>query len=264
VVFPEAQKLGHLHTAFLTARTPEDFARHLGDINRAARVGNHRPIVHIEAHGSDDGIALADGTELSWRDLIPLFGEINQACRMNLIVVAIVCMGWNLTAALMPSDRAPVNMVIGPVGPMRADHLLVATRKFYAALYSELDLRKALAAMNDGKPYESWLIKPGLAEILFCRVFRQYVAELCTPEMLERRQDEIVTQVIGGRIVEPGQVRHLRESVRSDLRDFRRLYDRFKHTFMMMDLFPDDSARFELTYERCFSATEGLVRGADV
>lgn len=254
IVFPASQKLDGVYTEFLRAYTRQDFARHLAEIKRGAALGNHHPIIHIEAHGSQDGIAMADGTEMKWKTLIPLFGDINQTCRMNLIVVAISCMGWNLTTSLIPSDRAPVNMVIGPVGVMRAGELLQATRRFYATLFSRLDVNDALSAMNDGQSYGKWRIKPGLAEILFCRVFRQYISELTTPEILQQREDEIVAQVVGTESVDPQQLDRLRTSIRHDLRDSRQLYDRFRRTFLMMDLFPEDAERFGLTYERCIPA----------
>jgi hypothetical protein len=99
IVFPESVRLEGLHTEFAVAKTKDELARRLALISRNAKLGNHKPIIHIEAHGTDDGIALADGSVMDWRTLIPFYGDINQSCKMNLIVVAISCMGWNLAPA---------------------------------------------------------------------------------------------------------------------------------------------------------------------
>ena len=66
----------------------------LSEIRKNARSANHKPIIHIEAHGSDAGIQLADGTIIDWRELALIFAEINEACQCNLTVVAISCKGW--------------------------------------------------------------------------------------------------------------------------------------------------------------------------
>ena len=262
IVFPESGKLDGIHTEFSVARTQTELARRLAVIGRNAKLGNHKPIIHIEAHGTEDGIALADGSVMRWRTLIPICGDINQSCGMNLIVVAISCMGWNLTASLVPSDRAPVNMVIGPTAVMQAGELLDATRLFYRTLYSTLDLNAAIEAMNGGRPYGEWRIKPGLAEILFCWVFRTYVKQLATPEVLQRREDEIVANVIKNSTVARPQLLQLRLSVRRDLRDHRRLFERFRRIFLMIDLFPDRADRYGLTYDPCFDGEPELRQPA--
>jgi hypothetical protein len=260
VVFPDSRGLEGVFTKFLSAGTRDDLVRCLAEVGRAARLANHRPIVHIEAHGSDDGIGLADGSTFLWSELIPLFGDINQACRMNLVVVAVSCFGWNLTGALMPSDRAPVNMVIGPVNAMSAGELLNATRKFYRSLFAELDLNKALEAMNLGRPYDEWSIKPGTAEILFCRVFRQYVAELGNPESVRRRSNAIVAQTIGDAQVDPTQVDRLHRKVVAELTDHRQQFDHYRRTFLMLDLFPDDADRFGLSYDLCMPTSGSSLK----
>jgi len=258
IVFPESGKLAGIHTQFSTARTPDEFGQRLAAVGRNTRLGNHKPIVHIEAHGTDDGIELADGAVVQWRELIGIFGDINQACGMNLIVVAISCSGWNLTASLVPSDRAPVNMVIGPVDTMKAGELLKATQVFYRTLYATLDLNSAIEAMNDNRPYAEWRIKPGLAEVLFCRVFRTYVKELGTSEVLQQREDKLVAQAIKSGNVGKEQLLQLRLSIRKDLRDHRKLFEHFRRIFLMLDIFPERADRYGLTYDLCFDGSREL------
>lgn len=251
VIYPAKDKLAGIHAEFISVPTKRDLLRQLTRITHAARVGNHLPIVHIEAHGGTDGIELADGSWLPWREVIPALTDINIACKNNLIVVAISCYGWNLTTSLMPSDRAPAFMVIGPPDPMTAAELLGATRRFYDTLVSALDLNEALEAMNDQLPFAQWRIRPGTAEILYCRVFRQYLDQLGSLDALRARENEIVANISRRRSLTVLGSATVRMEVRRDLADHRAAYDRHRDTFLMLDLFPADRERFGLTFDLC-------------
>ena len=54
---------------------------------------DHVPIVHISAHGSDDGIGLTDGTLVSWRNLREMLKPINAALDGNLLLCMSACHG---------------------------------------------------------------------------------------------------------------------------------------------------------------------------
>jgi hypothetical protein len=256
VIYPGKSVHDDMHAQFERVPTKRDLVRQLTLIAQAAQQANHRPIIHIEAHGGSDGIQLTDGDYVPWKQLIPLFTRINIACKNNLVVVAISCFGWGLTAALMPSDRAPVMMLVGPPDAMTAAELLEATRRFYHSLTSEFDMNQALEAMNDHRPFAQWPIRPATAEILFCRVFRQYLAEEATPEALRVREDALVTASIAGKPRTELDIAALRIAIRLDLANHRAVYDRYRRTFLMLDLFPGDQNRFGLTYDLCIPTSE--------
>lgn len=256
VIYPGKSAYDDMYTEFARVPTKRDLVRQLSRIAQAAEQANHRPIIHIEAHGGSDGIQLADDDYVPWTQLIPLFTRINIACKNNLVVVAISCFGWGLTAALMPSDRAPVLMLVGPPDAITATELLEATRRFYHNITSGLDMNQALEAMNNHRPFADWRIRPATAEILFCRVFRQYLAEQATPEALLVREDALVANAVPGKPRIPLDIGALRIAIRLDLANHRAAYDRHRHTFLMLDLFPGDQARFGLTYDRCIPTNE--------
>jgi hypothetical protein len=256
VIYPGKSVRDGMYAQFARVPTKRDLIRQLSRIALAAEQANHRPIIHIEAHGGADGSQLMDGDYVRWTELIPLFTRINIACKNNLVVVAISCFGWGLTAALMPSDRAPVMMLVGPPDAMTAAELLEATRRFYHSLMSEFDMNHALEAMNDHRAFADWKIRPATAEILFCRVFRQYLAEQATPEALTARENALVATVIDGRPRRALDMAALRIAIRLDLANHRAAYDGHRHTFLMLDLFPGDQTRFGLTYDRCIQNNE--------
>ena len=266
VVFPHSRALDGIHTEFASIANERELHAKLAAITYAARNANHHPIIHIEAHGGADGIQLADGALVTWRSIVPRFAEINRACRVNLTVVAIACEGSGLTYSLMPSDRAPVVMLIGPSESMSGEALLQATRRFYAALVEHLDFNRALEAMNEHLPFRDWPIRPATSEILFCRVFRKYLEEFATVDALKERENELIADMARTRNLNVLQTAALRASLRPQLADQRWWYDHFRESFLMLDLFPENRARFGLTYDLCMpsavQASEGTTRRA--
>jgi hypothetical protein len=254
VIYPATRQLDGLYTQFRTAQNITELVQRLADVGRDVRREGRLPLIHLEAHGTDDGIMLADETEVTWRTLVPLLGDINQACRMNLTVIAISCMGSNLVRFLMPSDRAPLFMLIGPRGVMTHEELLQATSRFYESLVDALihghDINRALEAMNYGLEYDAWPLRPATAEILFWRAFRRYIEEETEDELREVENGR-VAQITSEQNLNLLQAAAVRERVRDDLADKEGQYNRLRETFLMMDLFPESRPRFGLTFELC-------------
>lgn len=84
VIFPGKVRQEDMYTVFVQIPTRKILIERLILIAQAAERANHRPIIHIEAHGGADGIELTSGEYVSWRDLIPIFTRINIACKNNL------------------------------------------------------------------------------------------------------------------------------------------------------------------------------------
>lgn len=251
ILKPAEFKLDGLVVEHHFVETREEFVGCLKRIAYAADVANHLPIVHLETHGTTDGIALASGERLAWTELVPHLTSINVKCRNNLIVVAVSCYGWNLTASLLPSDRAPVFMLVGPTDEMGAGELLEATRRFYMALVADMDVNSALGSANADLDFKDWALRPATAEILYCRVFRRYMEDYGDPETLENRARQIVEDVRRARNLDPVSTEILMLKTRRDLRDYRVAYERHRQRFLMLDLFPQDHYRMGLSYEKC-------------
>ena len=142
-------------------------------------------------------------------------------------------------------------MLIGPPAPMKAGQLLDSTRRFYEVLVSQFDVNRALEAMNEGLPFAEWPLRPATAEILYCRVFREYLAEFASDASLQDRENQLVAQMARFRGLSPLESAALRLEVRRDLQDHRGAYERHRQRFLMLDLFPEDRHRFGLTYDLC-------------
>src|SRR4029079_6640356 len=75
-------------------------------LNDHVRATHLFPVIHIESHGSADGLVLASGELVSWDELVNLLRPINVASRLNLFVSISACYGENLARAINPGAPA--------------------------------------------------------------------------------------------------------------------------------------------------------------
>jgi hypothetical protein len=170
---------------------------------------------------------------------------------MNLVVVAIACMGWNLMRDLMLHERAPIFMLVGPPSTMTHAELLDATRRFYDAVFTHLDVNKALEAMNADLLYDQWRLKPGTAEILFCRVFRSHIANGGSFQADADLENDLVARFVRRWGLTVTGASAAREFIRRDFGHPRWWYTHLRERFLWMDVHPEDRGRFGLTYDLC-------------
>jgi hypothetical protein len=251
ILMPAVHANEGLQAEYHDVRTSADLDRVLRRVEEECTERNRGPLLHFEAHGDAHGLALADGTHIPWAKLTPKLAAINQASRMNLLVLAMMCKGWDLTVALMPNDRAPVFMLVGPPDNLSAAAIQDATKRFYHTLVRKWELKDALSSMNEEQPFEQWPIRPATAEILFCRVFRYYMEELETGRTIQDRENKLVADVARARGLTVLDTAALRVDVRRWLTDHAEWYERLRRSFLMIDLFPENAARFGLTYAKC-------------
>lgn len=251
LIFPRAVRMG-IEAEYKPVHSRRDLISVIRLILSATAHSNHRPIIHLETHGTEEGIQLADGEVVPWRSIIPLLREINLASENNLIVVAMACRGWYLTGSLLPSERAPLFMLVGPPEIVSAGDLAQATRRFYGGVLTDLEVNSGLNAMNENRPYSQWLWKPATAEILFCRSFRNYV-EVCQ-EFVGRGDlsSRALSDFFDIDQLSLVDAELLRLEVVGVVSAPRKVYQHLHWRFLMLDLFPSRRDHFGLTYDICF------------
>jgi hypothetical protein len=233
-------------------KTRAEFLGSLRSVAETARRHGSSPIVHIETHGDDTGIALSDGDLVSWNDIAQLLTVINQVSRMNLLVVAAMCHGWYMSDILRPTDRAPAFGIIGTRDLVSAGDLLSSMREFYQVLLRPgHDLRAALNAANRSESVEEWQYEMLGAELMLCRVFSHYVRSLSTEETQAQRVNRLVADLARAQSLDVNQTMQLRAAITQDLEDHESWFALYRSRFLMLDLFPENAPRFPLTYADC-------------
>jgi hypothetical protein len=252
-----AQRNAPFYTKLYQPASRAEFLGVLDEVRDCLFRNGHRPILHIEAHGSSDGLQLGSDEEVRWEDLRDRFTEMNESSAINLLVVMAMCAGWHLSRLLLPMHRAPVWGVVGPIDDrVQTGDLREAMESFYRVLLSSFDARTALAAMNQHVPYESWQYLLETAETMFCRVFHHYIKDLCTEDQLQARENEIVSEVVRRQQGNLLVAFDARERARLMLRDHAAMFAFYRRIFFMIDEHPEGDTRFRLTYEDCANLPE--------
>lgn len=234
------------------ANSKKEFLGALNAVRATAQQYGRSPIVHIEVHGNQDGIGLANRESVTWSEIAPLLTAVNQLSRMNLLVVAAMCQGWHMSSVLRPTDRAPAFGIIGTVDKIPVGELLRAMQAFYRVLLEpEHDLRAALDEANAAQSSQHWRFRMVGAELLLCRVFAHYVKSIGIEETQTQRVSRIVADLARSQGLDVSQTMQLRHEIARIIDDHAAWFALYRARFLMLDLFPKNAPRFPLRYEDC-------------
>jgi hypothetical protein len=216
----------------------------VADISRG-----HTPLLHIECHGNDDGIGLANRRDfIAWHELRDYLVPINIATRMNLIVSIAACYGVFAIRELVPSARAPFLAALSTDRAAYPDELYQGFAAFYTTLLETLDGDQALSQVRHNTPGAPFFFIDALGH--FKLIYRNYLARQCTPEQYRRR-----AQVIQDKQRESGcPITSVDDIYTRLVEDQKPAFERLWREHFLVDLCPRNAERFPLSYAEVQSA----------
>lgn len=220
-----------------------EFLALMTELAAAAADTRDIPLLHVECHGDNDGLAFADGSFATWVDLKQPLTSLNIATGMNLLVVVSACDGSALTYTLGLTDRAPLHGLIGPVRPVAPAELMRAYLAFYETLLRTRSAGQAVDAMRADNP-DTFVYRA--AQWVFQYVWDHYQSTQETPEArLERgrRMAANPPDDYDGPPILPEQFAQLLADKN------REFFDEYRRKFFLCDLFPEHETRFALHYK---------------
>jgi hypothetical protein len=110
--------------------------------------GNLLPFIHFETHGFKDGLVLSGGEEISWKELVPYFRQINIATKNNLFISVAACQGGNIQFCVKITEPSPFRGFIGPMEEVGEYDILNSYSEFFNVLLLENDIEKGIDALN--------------------------------------------------------------------------------------------------------------------
>ena len=238
-----------IHCRLHVIQHPGELLGVLSDIERRTKIDGIYPVVHIEAHGSKQGLRLSDGSRLGWLDLLDALTSINVACRLNLLVVMSACWGADVVRVVHPAHRAPFWGTVGPSRSVSASTLLASYSVFYRTYLTTFDGRAAIMAMRSAQEPESRAMALRSSEVYFRLIFFRYIREHSSGKLMQERIDRILSWIFEDDPTAVGRADEIREWARATILDHKTHFERYKREFFMFDLYPELEDRFSLTYE---------------
>ena len=232
------------HSALYQAATREEFLSALWGIEEDCRVNHRGPVLHLETHGSAQGICSKPSELVTWGELKPYLVRLNTLARMNLLVTLAACHGINLAKTLWPMDRSPVWGLLGPDEQVLPTDIRNGFCSFYESMLQHRDLNLAIDALRAGDVSNPETWKVINAEVFFAWMYGHYLEQHCSPKALRTREDSIIHKA--NRPLASGEEKVIRRRIRAELHDEQKYFDRFKRNFLMIDLFPECETRFPI------------------
>lgn len=198
------------------------------------------PLVHLECHGSPDGLEFADRTFLTWLQVKDALTPLNIATRLNLIFVISACHGMAFASAVYVTDPAPVYAFIGPSRVMEARELLTGFLAFYDRYLRTRSSAEGAEALRQTAEQGTFVVLS--SRTIFRSVIEGHRQRECHADALVERAREL-------------QMRARAMGVEIDLDETIAALghpgwdEYFRQTFFMIDRYPENDARFPLAPE---------------
>jgi len=122
----------------------------IGITDEMKRFSQLYPIIHISAHGSQDGLQLSNGENILWNELRDLLLPLNKALQGGLLLCMSSCEGFSACQMAMlfePGDQ-PFWGIVGHKGKPGWADTAVAYATFYHLLIKGSSIADAVKAMG--------------------------------------------------------------------------------------------------------------------
>jgi hypothetical protein len=206
------------------------------------------PLLQIETHGDLDGIGLTDDNGLTWPELMNVLTPLNTATGVRLPVILSACHGvWGIKMA-QPVERAPFLALLGPNRKVYPGEVVRGMTEFYRGVFVHKSGDRAMQLLNNVVDPDRTTFGIYNCERLFTDVWNGYLEEVAKQGVAETRVDRMMTM---GRLTYGPLPRHEETLARQRMHDYiadqPARFEESRRHFFMIDLFPENGARFNLT-----------------
>ena len=246
----ETQQLQGLYCGLFHIKNSSELHSLFIEIAEDTKRNRKYPVLHMDFHGSKKGFSLESGENMEWEDLFPHFTEINIACRNNLLITFAACHGVYLTQIVKPTETVPFWGLIAPNKEIGQGDIDVDFKSFYEELLNSFSGDKALEKLNLGN--QSATLKYSFINCvnLYRMAYSNYHRRFCTGKNAKKRIEALITRARSTPDLMRVPIAELRKKFKYEIRNNEREYfEKCRKVFFMIDLYPENDARFNMMYE---------------
>jgi len=223
-----------------------------------ARTEGGSPILHIEAHGNETGIAPEQNgsSYILWEELTEPLQRVNEASGCNLLIVMAACIGNAAVKALRRGPRAPAIVVIGPTDEILPTRLFDASKELYWVISAG---DASIDAIVSGMSSESGTVPfvehrfPAIAyDVLVSALIKS-----ARPEEIEKRKARAIqffTENRGMSTVQAEAAMRQHPESFEGIKESQQIWDEM----FCIDICPENKERFKLDMAEIYRAAEAL------
>lgn len=231
----------YMEVQYKEVKSSSEFIEVVNSIRERVLDCGKTPLLHIECHGSEDGLQFADGSCLSWLEMQGPLALLNASTGFNLIVVVAACEGFQILNTIDPKCAAPAWGFIGPTQPVSPTQILDAYKPFYREIIGYEDPVAALEALraSTSEKIFSTTTTIGLFKKSWKRLEENYIAGdklFKWAEDLSKKTNDLPV----GKEISPEEMDII------ILQKLRTYHEEAWETFFMHKLVPSNTTRFPL------------------
>jgi len=227
---------------FRTLLDPASFLRELDEALLRAQAGA-RPMIHLDGHGTPEGLRFDAQTFTPWPEIVDRFRLINIATRNNLVVTSGAChSAWAYSNTSL-EQPVPFFGLLAPSKAISAGEVKEGFRHFYRAFLTTRNFEDGVNAMvgHVQQKVMAVLFAPDFLE----GVVRTFIVDHCMGKGRRTRLESLVSQAVAaGAPLAVARKTFRQELQKPQARDLKRKGDHF----LMIDIFPENADRFPIDY----------------
>jgi hypothetical protein len=210
-----------------------------------AESNNCRPWIHFDGHGNqnEDGAHAANGEFISWMTFRDCITPINTQTNIGVVLTLSACFGGSFARSMRTTDRAPVLALIGPSTAALAGDLKLDFQSFHSKVFESKSILDAIAALTANAG--DHLYYHTSVKWFFYEVWASYKLNQCNEKAIRARAVALRKKLKNTDARVPGVASVIRLLKREEEAHF----DKYRDNFFMVDLFPENFDRFEVTYD---------------
>jgi hypothetical protein len=226
---------------YVACDTPQKVLAEIAGCTEIAQLEARSPVLHIEAHGDEKGIAGPPSEFIAWGDLVAPLQQLNLATKCNLIVFMAACTGLAAIKTFVAGPRAPAVALVGPEGELTPSDVREAAKEFYRKLSNDASMTEMVASASNESRNAAFDYEPFI-DIAYDSFTKLLVTET-RPEELVARKAKLVERLRAECGLSHDEATRRADGLPALLSD--QLQEQWD-TMFMIDLFPQNQDRFGL------------------
>ena len=228
------------NSELIITNSKEEFLSALEHIKNEVIYKIVNPIIHLELHGSKDGLQLNNGDTITWNELQFRLIELNGISKCNLFLTLASCYGGYIYTVIRPNLRTPFWGFVGPFEIVYSNEILLNFTAFYNEFLQSLDFNLAVEALNNANPGNTSKFRFQNTEYVFEVAYRNYETKYLTPEVIENRLSSGLIEAKKHKELQTWSDEAIKDMLKFYMVDSKDLLkENMMTNFFMWDLFPD-------------------------
>ncbi|SOE24010.1 hypothetical protein SAMN06298216_4379 [Spirosomataceae bacterium TFI 002] len=138
---------------YLKLKSKSDFLNALTHIENCLEFVNNGVLIHIESHGSENGISFQDGSRITWQELKSKLISINVKLENRLYISMATCHGNSLYKTISLKNKVPFCAFIASSKEVNPDQVLEFFEPFFINLIKNRDIKSSFTMLEEMAPF---------------------------------------------------------------------------------------------------------------